>query len=101
MNCQFHDFFKSNFWRVFDIWPKCDAEAKHEVGAQCCLMAHSSAFTSRPLVRENLGAPPDHYDRNPKFLSKNNEACLFNMTIKAFFVMNMVRYSICVKLLCI
>ena len=75
----------------------CDAEAKHEVGAQCCLMAHSSAFTSRPLVRENLGAPPDHYDRNPKFLSKNNEACLFNMTIKAFFVMNMVRYSICVK----
>jgi hypothetical protein len=20
---QFHDFFKSNFWRVFDIWPYC------------------------------------------------------------------------------
>ena len=21
--CQFHDFLKSNFWRVFDIWPNC------------------------------------------------------------------------------
>ena len=77
----------------------CDAEAKNEVGAQCCLMAQSSAFTSRPLVRENLGAPPVHYGRNPKFLSKINEVGLFNMTIKVTFKMNMVRSSICVKLL--
>ena len=63
----------------------CDAEAKFEVGAQCCLMAHSSAFTSRPLVRENLGAPPVHYDRNPKFLSTNNEVLFIQYDYKSHF----------------
>ena len=26
---QFHDFLKSNFWRVFDIWPYCAGTQRH------------------------------------------------------------------------
>ena len=30
MTGQFHEFFESNFWRVFDVWPNCEKGGREQ-----------------------------------------------------------------------